>query len=125
VEIGLLFSEHLEGCLLFDFVMQIIWAITGDWRAGDFACRALMFFRSLGFYSSSFLLVTISLDRYFAIVHPFSRVKVANRRARFMIGAAWVAAILASAPQASVAGCIIIIVLFYTDTSICDYRQSS
>jgi gonadotropin-releasing hormone receptor len=58
-----------------------------------------MFFRALGFYSSSFLLVTISLDRYFAIVHPFSRVKVANQRAQLMILGAWVLAIIASSPQ--------------------------
>lgn len=87
--------------LIVAFIMlplEIVWNITVSWEAGDAACRILMFFRALGFYLSSFVLVTISLDRYFSIVHPMS-IHDAERRGKIMITLAWALSIIASLPQ--------------------------
>lgn len=96
------FIFHLSiADLIVTFIMlplEIIWNITVAWRAGDPACRVLMFFRILGLYLSSFILVTISLDRYFAIVHPLS-LNDADKRGRIMLILAWCFSIVASIPQ--------------------------
>lgn len=87
--------------LIVAFIMlplEIVWNITVSWEAGDAACRILMFFRALGFYLSSFVLVTISLDRYFSIVHPMS-IHDAERRGKIMITLAWALSVIASLPQ--------------------------
>ncbi|XP_064619083.1 adipokinetic hormone/corazonin-related peptide receptor variant I-like isoform X2 [Lineus longissimus] len=87
--------------LLTTFVMmplETAWHITVEWKASDAACRILMFFRAFGFYLSSFVLIAISLDRYFAIAHPMS-IMDAGRRAKIMLIFAWLCSTIASIPQ--------------------------
>ncbi|CAH1797454.1 unnamed protein product [Owenia fusiformis] len=97
-----LFIMHLAIADLFvTFIvlpLEIAWHMTVSWQAGDTACRTLLFFRAFGFYLSSFILVTISLDRYFAIMHPLS-LKDGERRGKVMLVFAWVCSIIASTPQ--------------------------
>lgn len=99
-----LFIMHLSiADLIVTFVMlpmEIGWHITVSWKAGDAACRLLMFFRAFGFYLSSFILVTISLDRYFAILHPLS-LNDADKRGKIMLGLSWSFSTVASIPQVS------------------------
>lgn len=52
--------------------LEIIWNIMVVWKVGDFVCRIFMFFCILGLYLLFFILVIISLDRYFVIVYFFS-----------------------------------------------------
>ncbi|XP_050402450.1 adipokinetic hormone/corazonin-related peptide receptor variant I isoform X2 [Patella vulgata] len=96
------FIMHLSVAdLIVAFVMlpmETAWHITVSWKAGDFACRLMMFFRAFGFYLSSFTLVTISLDRYFSIVHPMS-LHDAERRGKIMLTVAWTLSVVASLPQ--------------------------
>ncbi|KAK2144621.1 hypothetical protein LSH36_742g00007 [Paralvinella palmiformis] len=96
------FILHLSVAdLIVTFVMlplEIGWHVTVSWRAGDAACRILMFFRAFGFYLSSMILVTISVDRYFAILHPL-RLNDAEVRGRVMLTFAWLFSIVASVPQ--------------------------
>ena len=100
-----LFIMHLSVAdMIVTFVMlplEIGWHGTVGWRAGDAACRAFMFFRVLGFYLSSFILITISFDRYFAIMHPLS-LNDADRRGRLMLALAWLFSIVASIPQVGI-----------------------
>ena len=99
-----LFIMHLSiADLIVTFIMlplETIWHITVSWLAGDVACRMLMFFRAFGLYLSSFILVVISLDRYFAILHPLS-MSDAERRGKLMLILAWVCSAVASLPQVS------------------------
>ena len=97
-----LFIMHLSiADMIVTFVMipmEIGWHVTVSWKAGDVACRILMFCRPFGFYLSSFILVAISLDRYFAITHPLS-INDADRRGKLMLLMAWLFSIVASVPQ--------------------------
>ncbi|CAG5130959.1 unnamed protein product [Candidula unifasciata] len=97
-----LFIMHLAiADLIVTFVMlplEIAWNATVAWLAGDIACRLLTFFRAIGFYLSSFILVSISLDRYFAIMRPLS-ITDADARARMMLMVSWSLSIIASIPQ--------------------------
>ncbi|XP_071082475.1 adipokinetic hormone/corazonin-related peptide receptor variant I-like [Haliotis cracherodii] len=96
------FIMHLSiADLIVAFIMlplETVWHITVAWEAGDLACRFMMFCRAFGFYLSSFILVTISLDRYFSIVHPMS-IHDADRRGKIMLGVAWTLSVIASMPQ--------------------------
>ena len=97
-----LFIMHLSiADMMVTFVMlpiEIGWHITVAWKAGDAACRLFMFFRVFGFYLSSFVLIGISLDRYFAILHPLSLTD-ADSRGKLMLVFAWLFSALASTPQ--------------------------
>ena len=96
------FIMHLSiADLIVTFIMmplEIGWNVTSDWRAGDIGCRILMFFRVFGLYLSSFVLVVISLDRYYAILHPLS-LNDADKRGQIMLTFAWLFSIIASIPQ--------------------------
>ncbi|GLH04293.1 Cardioacceleratory peptide receptor [Gryllus bimaculatus] len=90
--------------LLVTFLMmplEIAWAATVSWRAGDLLCRVMAVCRVFGLFLSSFVLVCISMDRYFAILRPMSLSQV-DRRGRIMLTAAWVMSFLCSMPQAMV-----------------------
>lgn len=97
-----MFIMHLSiADLIVTFIMmplEIGWHATVEWLAGDTACRLLMFFRTFGLYLSSSVLVVISLDRYFAILHPLS-LNDADKRGKIMLCFAWILSAVSSAPQ--------------------------
>ncbi|XP_062545034.1 adipokinetic hormone/corazonin-related peptide receptor variant I-like isoform X3 [Armigeres subalbatus] len=85
--------------LLVTFLMmplEIGWAATVQWRAGDIMCRLMAFFRTFGLHLSSFVLVCISVDRYYAVLQPLN---LSKNRGKIMIFIAWTMAVLCSAPQ--------------------------
>lgn len=87
--------------LLVTFLMmplEIGWAATVSWRAGDPMCRIMAFFRTFGLYLSSFILVCISIDRYYAVLKPLHLVALDSRE-RLMLVGAWIGAVLCSIPQ--------------------------
>ncbi|KAL2712038.1 adipokinetic hormone/corazonin-related peptide receptor variant I-like isoform X1 [Vespula squamosa] len=87
--------------LLVTFLMmplEIGWAITVSWKAGDAMCRIMAFFRVFGLYLSSFILVCISMDRYYAVIKPLQLLHV-DRRGKIMLTIAWLASIFCSMPQ--------------------------
>ncbi|KFM64201.1 Gonadotropin-releasing hormone receptor, partial [Stegodyphus mimosarum] len=89
--------------LIVTFVMiplEIAWRITVAWIAGNAVCKIMLYMRAFGPYLSSMVLVCISLDRYFAILHPL-KVNDAQRRGKIMIALAWVISSLCSIPQVS------------------------
>ncbi|XP_034196386.1 adipokinetic hormone receptor isoform X2 [Osmia lignaria lignaria] len=87
--------------LLVTFLMmplEIGWAITVSWKAGDAMCRIMAFFRVFGLYLSSFILVCISIDRYYAVIHPLQLWGV-DKRGKLMLCLAWGGSIVCSMPQ--------------------------
>lgn len=78
--------------------LEIGWAATVMWMAGDFLCRFFSFFRIFGLFLSSNILICISLDRFYAIVCPLSAGKAA-RNMKFLLCGAWIVSILSAAPQ--------------------------
>ncbi|XP_009278739.1 PREDICTED: gonadotropin-releasing hormone II receptor [Aptenodytes forsteri] len=78
--------------------LDAIWNITLQWRAGDLACRLLMYLRLLAMYASAFVTVVISLDRQAAILHPLAIAR-ARKRNRIMLYIAWLLSAGLSVPQ--------------------------
>lgn len=95
-------------CLLL-MPLEIGWASTVSWQAGDAMCRIMAFFRIFGLYLSSFVLVCISIDRYFAVLKPLSLQYVA-RRSTFLLTAAWAASTICSMPQVGFNPALIILI---------------
>ncbi|KAF5270240.1 hypothetical protein FQA39_LY08454 [Lamprigera yunnana] len=87
--------------LLVTFLMmplEIGWAATVSWKAGDVVCRIMAFFRMFGLYLSSFVLVCITMDRYFAVIRPLKLTGV-DKRGKIMLSAAWFGSTVCSSPQ--------------------------
>ncbi|KAK9872357.1 hypothetical protein WA026_017815 [Henosepilachna vigintioctopunctata] len=81
--------------------LEIGWSATVMWKAGDALCRLMSFFRMFGLFLSSFILVCISIDRYYAVLKPLLLAGL-DRRGRILILGAWIGATLCSIPQAFV-----------------------
>ncbi|XP_042329958.1 putative gonadotropin-releasing hormone II receptor [Sceloporus undulatus] len=93
---------HLAGAdLLVALVVMPLdaaWNITLQWRAGDWACRLLMFLKLLAMYASAFLTAIIGLDRQAAILRPLA-IAEGWRRNRVLLQAAWMLSAGLSIPQ--------------------------
>ncbi|OCU00807.1 proteinase-activated receptor 4 [Xenopus laevis] len=73
-----------------------------DWIFGETMCRAVTCFFYANIYCSVFLLMSISVDRYMAVVHPFfSRTFRSKNFAIFMCSISWMIAVLSILPLAS------------------------
>lgn len=98
-------------------MFQIGWRLTVQWIAGNAACKVFLFLRAFGLYLSSNVLVCVSLDRYFAVLHPL-RVNDATRRGKLMLAFAWGASLICSAPQVYIYNSIYIniIYIYYRET---------
>lgn len=81
--------------------IEMTWHITIQWPFGEIGCKIHKFFSAFGFYTSSMILVCISLDRYFAVLHPL-KVNDAQRRGKIMLFFAWVISAYISLPQVSI-----------------------
>lgn len=77
---------------------EVIWRIIGDWRAGDIGCKLFAVFRIFGLYASSMILIVISIDRYYAVTHPFEYSTMGGRIDSFLI-TSWVISALLSMAQ--------------------------
>ncbi|XP_061567528.1 putative gonadotropin-releasing hormone II receptor [Cololabis saira] len=87
--------------LLVTFIVMpvdAVWNMTVQWRAGDLACRLLMFLKLQAMYSCAFMTVVISLDRQSAILNPLG-ISTAPQRNRIMLTVAWTMSIVLSIPQ--------------------------
>ncbi|KAL7642168.1 UNVERIFIED_CONTAM: hypothetical protein RMT77_006729 [Armadillidium vulgare] len=74
---------------LLSVLTDIIWKITVSWNAGNILCKVVKFALGLVTYSSTYVLVALSIDRYDAITHPMN-FSGSWRRARYLVKAAWI-----------------------------------
>ncbi|KAM8960479.1 proteinase-activated receptor 4 [Pelodytes ibericus] len=74
-----------------------------NWIFGEMMCRSLTIFFYGNMYCSILLLMSISVDRYLAVVHPFfSRTFRSKTFAIGMCIASWIIAVLSTLPLATV-----------------------
>ncbi|KAG9508797.1 Cardioacceleratory peptide receptor [Fragariocoptes setiger] len=77
--------------------VDIAWRISVGFYLGLFACKLIKFLQVLVTYSSTYLLVSLSIDRLEAVVRPLSFAR--NRRhGRYLVGGAWLVSALMSTP---------------------------
>ncbi|KAA0191808.1 hypothetical protein HAZT_HAZT010274 [Hyalella azteca] len=57
---------------LIHVLTDLAWKTTVGWYAGNVVCKAVRFAQTLVTYSSTYVLVALSIDRYDAITHPMN-----------------------------------------------------
>ncbi|KAK9500503.1 hypothetical protein O3M35_001757 [Rhynocoris fuscipes] len=82
---------------LISVLTDIIWRITISWHAGNFACKLIRYLQVLVTYSSTYVLVALSIDRYDAIKHPM-KFSGSWRRAKLLVAVAWILSAVFSLP---------------------------
>ncbi|XP_033611290.1 cardioacceleratory peptide receptor-like [Cryptotermes secundus] len=92
---------------LISVMTDIIWRITVAWNAGNVACKLIRFLQCVVTYSSTYVLVALSIDRYDAVTHPMN-FSGSWRRARLLVTVAWIISAVFSVP----------IVVLYRETPI-------
>lgn len=71
--------------ILVTISIEIIWRFLISWPFGHLACKVVQCARVFGFYLTSSILICISLDRYYAFVHPLSILNVQTRNKYFLL----------------------------------------
>ncbi|NXS61118.1 V1BR protein, partial [Brachypteracias leptosomus] len=98
-----LFILHLGltdlGVALFQVLPQLIWEVTYRFLGPDPLCRLVKYLQVLSMFSSTYMLIVMTLDRYLAVCHPLHTLQQPTRQAYVMIGATWLLSCLLSLPQ--------------------------
>lgn len=98
-----LLMVHLSSADLFvafgNTLPQICWDLTYVFLGGDFLCRFVKYIQIVAMYASSYVLVMTAIDRYIAVIHPFTAHKWSSRKVHYMVAIAWSLSLLFSLPQ--------------------------
>ena len=65
--------------------IEIIWRLTISWRTGNIGCKLAQFARAFGLYLTSAILICISVDRYYAFIHPLSVLNSEDRNKIYLV----------------------------------------
>ncbi|XP_032142710.1 neuropeptide S receptor isoform X1 [Sapajus apella] len=88
---------------LVNILTDIIWRFTGDFMAPDLVCRVVRYLQVVLLYASTYVLVSLSIDRYHAIVYPMKFLQ-GEKQARVLIVIAWSLSFLFSIPTLIIFG---------------------
>ncbi|XP_063696416.1 cardioacceleratory peptide receptor isoform X2 [Culicoides brevitarsis] len=83
---------------LLNVLTDIIWRLTVSWRAGEIACKVIRFMQACVTYSSTYVLVALSIDRYDAITNPMN-FSGSWTRAKRLVAGAWIISACFSIPM--------------------------
>ncbi|XP_076370026.1 cardioacceleratory peptide receptor-like [Tachypleus tridentatus] len=82
---------------LIQVLADIIWRMTVDFHGGKVVCKLVRYLQVIVTYSSTYMLVALSIDRYDAITHPM-KFRGSWKRARILVVLAWGLSVLTSIP---------------------------
>ncbi|XP_007523446.1 neuropeptide S receptor isoform X1 [Erinaceus europaeus] len=88
---------------LVNILTDIIWRFTGDFLAPDLVCRVVRYFQVVLLYASTYVLVSLSIDRYHAIVYPMKFLQ-REKQAKVLIMISWTLSFLFSIPTLIIFG---------------------
>ncbi|XP_019581928.1 neuropeptide S receptor isoform X1 [Rhinolophus sinicus] len=88
---------------LVNILTDIIWRFTGDFMAPDLVCRVVRYLQVVLLYASTYVLVSLSIDRYHAIVYPMKFLQ-GEKQAKVLIVTAWGLSFLFSIPTLIIFG---------------------
>ncbi|KAM3928895.1 neuropeptide S receptor [Leptodactylus fuscus] len=94
-------TDALTGVI--SILTDIIWRFTGNFLAPDIVCRVIRYLQVVLLYASTYVLVSLSIDRYHAIVHPMKFLQ-GERQAKVLIVVAWTLSFLFSIPTLIIFG---------------------
>ncbi|KAM9650634.1 neuropeptide S receptor isoform 1-T1 [Trichechus inunguis] len=73
---------------LVNTLTDIIWLFTGDFVAPDLVCQVVRYLQVVLLYASTYVLVSLSIDRYHAIVYPMKFLQ-GEKQDKVLVGIAW------------------------------------
>ncbi|XP_054721110.1 neuropeptide S receptor-like [Uloborus diversus] len=87
----------LAVCLI-TMTSELLFEVFGEWVLGAVACKAIVYAQIVTLASTTFILTTMSYDRYLAICSPL-RTTAGVKQAKKMIAASWLLAFVFAVPQ--------------------------
>ncbi|OWA52782.1 putative Gonadotropin-releasing hormone receptor [Hypsibius exemplaris] len=87
---------------LFCLMSDGIWNVTMQWVAGDVVCKIVKFMQMFSLYATTLILTGMTVERCITVTFPISKSSRSEslRRARLIVGFAWLFAFVCSIPQA-------------------------
>ncbi|KAM9813467.1 vasopressin V2 receptor-like [Neosynchiropus ocellatus] len=83
----------------FQVCPQLLWDITDRFVGPDLVCRLVKYLQVLGMFSSTYMIVAMTVDRYQAVCNPMVKFQRARSRFNLPVCAAWGVSLLGSLPQ--------------------------
>ncbi|KAG8007863.1 Vasopressin V2 receptor [Nibea albiflora] len=83
----------------FQVCPQLIWDITDRFVGPDLVCRLVKYFQVFGMFSSTYMIVVMTVDRYQAICNPMVKFQRTRTRLNLPVCIAWGISLLGSLPQ--------------------------
>lgn len=84
---------------IFNIFPQLVWDITFRFKGGDIMCRFIKFMQVFVLYLSTYVLVAMSLDRYFAVIGNRTPWKSSRKLSKCLVILAWSISIIFALPQ--------------------------
>ncbi|XP_054640347.1 oxytocin receptor-like [Dunckerocampus dactyliophorus] len=83
----------------FQVCPQLMWDITDRFVGPDAVCRLVKYLQVVGMFSSTYMIVVMTVDRYQAVCHPMVRFTRRHARTNVPVRAAWGASLAGGLPQ--------------------------
>ncbi|XP_077429406.1 oxytocin receptor-like [Vanacampus margaritifer] len=83
----------------FQVCPQLMWDITDRFVGPDLVCRLVKYLQVLGMFSSTYMIVAMTMDRYQAVCNPMVKFQRTHRRMNASVCAAWGVSLVGSLPQ--------------------------
>lgn len=99
---SLLFHLSIADLLVTGFCIigEAAWAYTVQWRGGDLLCKFFKLFQMFSLYLSTYVMVLIGVDRWFAVKFPMRSLYMTKRCYQFL-GIVYMSSFILSIPQVS------------------------
>uniref|UniRef100_A0A672JQQ7 G-protein coupled receptors family 1 profile domain-containing protein n=1 Tax=Salarias fasciatus TaxID=181472 RepID=A0A672JQQ7_SALFA len=83
----------------FQVCPQLMWDITDRFVGTDFMCRLVKYLQVLGMFSSTYMIVVMTVDRYQAVCNPMVKFQRTRTRLNIPVCVAWGISLVGSLPQ--------------------------
>ncbi|XP_026162938.1 oxytocin receptor-like [Mastacembelus armatus] len=83
----------------FQVCPQLMWDITDRFIGPDLVCRLVKYLQVLGMFSSTYMIVVMTVDRYQAVCNPMVTFQRTRTRLNIPVCVAWGVSLLGSLPQ--------------------------
>ncbi|XP_078104535.1 vasopressin V2 receptor-like [Sander vitreus] len=83
----------------FQVCPQLVWDITDRFVGPDLVCRLVKYLQVLGMFSSTYMIVVMTVDRYQAVCNPMLKFQRTSTRLNIPVCMVWGISLLCSLPQ--------------------------
>lgn len=83
----------------FQVCPQLMWDVTDRFVGPDLVCRLVKYLQVLGMFSSTYMIVVMTLDRYQAVCNPMVKFQRTRTRRNVPVCVAWGVSLVGSLPQ--------------------------